>query len=99
LRIFSTHLADCGKGLERAIASYNNAIGSFESRVMVSARRFRELGAGTGDEVEMLEPVTAVAREVNGTSVVGLRSSNAGRPASLASDEAVEDRRQKTDDA
>jgi DNA recombination protein RmuC len=65
LRIFSTHLAECGKGLERAIASYNGAVGSFESRVMVSARRFREMGAGTGEEVEMLEPVTAVAREEN----------------------------------
>lgn len=66
LRIFSTHLADCGKGLERAIASYNGAIGSFESRVMVSARRFRELGAGTGEEVEMLEGVTVRPREVTG---------------------------------
>ncbi|HEU4762116.1 MAG TPA: DNA recombination protein RmuC [Gemmatimonadales bacterium] len=66
LRIFSAHLADCGKGLERAIASYNGAIGSFESRVMVSARRFRELGAGTGDEVEILEGVTTRPREVTG---------------------------------
>jgi DNA recombination protein RmuC len=66
LRIFSGHLADCGKGLERAIASYNGAIGSFESRVMVSARRFRELGAGTGEAVEMLEGVTTRPREVTG---------------------------------
>ena len=66
LRIFSGHLADCGKGLERAITSYNGAIGSFESRVMVSARRFRELGAGTGDEVEMLDGVTTRPREVTG---------------------------------
>jgi hypothetical protein len=34
--------------------------------VMVSARRFRELGAGTGDEVEMLDGVTTRPREVTG---------------------------------
>jgi DNA recombination protein RmuC len=66
LRVFSGHLADCGKGLERAVAAYNGAIGSFESRVMVSARRFRELGAGTGGEVELLEGVTTRPREVTG---------------------------------
>jgi DNA recombination protein RmuC len=66
LRKFSEHLAASGRGLERAIASYNDAIGSFESRVMVSARKFRELGAATGAEVEALAPVTTSLREVNG---------------------------------
>jgi DNA recombination protein RmuC len=66
LRVFSGHLADSGRGLQRAIASYNAAIGSFEGRVMVSARKFRELGAGTGAEVEALAPVTTSLREVAG---------------------------------
>lgn len=65
LRIFSAHLADCGKGLERAIAAYNGAVGSFESRVMVSARRFRELGAGTGEELDVLAGVQVTPRELN----------------------------------
>jgi hypothetical protein len=33
---------------------------------MVSARKFRELGAGTGAEVEALAPVTTSLREVAG---------------------------------
>lgn len=65
LRVFGNHLSDCGRGLQRAISSYNSAIGSFESRVMVSARRFRELGAGTGDELEALEPVQEIPRRLS----------------------------------
>ena len=54
LRIFATHLGDVGKGLDRAVVSYNKAVGSLESRVLVSARRFPELGAA--NVVEMPEP-------------------------------------------
>lgn len=54
LRIFATHLDAVGKGLDRAVESYNKAVGSFESRVLVSARRFPELGAAS--VVEMPEP-------------------------------------------
>ncbi|HUL96688.1 MAG TPA: DNA recombination protein RmuC [Usitatibacter sp.] len=48
------HLARVGRSLEGATASYNAAIGSFESRVLVSARRFKELGA-TSQEAEIFE--------------------------------------------
>jgi DNA recombination protein RmuC len=54
LRVFVTHLADVGKGLDRAADSYNKAVGSLESRVLVSARRFPELGAAGAGEI--LEP-------------------------------------------
>ena len=38
-----THWASVGKGLEAATKAYNEATGSLESRVLVSARRLREL--------------------------------------------------------
>lgn len=38
------HVDRLGKALGRAVASYNQAVGSLESRVMVSARRLSELG-------------------------------------------------------
>jgi DNA recombination protein RmuC len=54
LRIFATHLGAVGKDLDRAVDSYNKAVGSLESRVLVSARRFPELGAA--GVLEMPEP-------------------------------------------
>ena len=50
----SEHLAKLGRGLEAATASYNSAIGSLETRVLVSARRFKELGA-TSQDAEIVE--------------------------------------------
>jgi DNA recombination protein RmuC len=54
LRIFATHLGAVGKDLDRAVDSYNKAVGSLESRVLVSARRFPELGAAS--VLQMPEP-------------------------------------------
>ena len=38
--------------------------GSFESRVLVGARKFTELGAATGDEVPLLEPLEKLTRGI-----------------------------------
>lgn len=53
------HLDGVGKNLDRAVRGYNDAVGSLESRVLVSARRFSELGA-VGDE-ELEEPTRVVS--------------------------------------
>ena len=48
------HLSRVGKSLESAATAYNAAVGSFESRVSVQARKFKELGA-TSQEAEIIE--------------------------------------------
>jgi len=59
------HWSKVGKNLERAVEAYNSAIGSLETRVMVSARKFAELKtAPLGVEIAALEPVEKAVREV-----------------------------------
>ena len=62
-----THFSRVGSGLERAVEAYNSAIGSLESRVMVSARRFADLKtAPLGVELPLLEPVEKTVRTLQG---------------------------------
>src|SRR5215813_3143829 len=65
LRTFLTHLSDIGKNLDRALESYNRGVGSLEARVLVTARKFKERGAITSEEIERLEPVDKSARALS----------------------------------
>jgi DNA recombination protein RmuC len=59
----AAHWNKVGTGLERAVEAYNSAVGSFENRVMVSARRFADLKtAPLGVEIPLLEPVEKTVR-------------------------------------
>ena len=59
------HFAALGGRLEGAVRSYNEAIGSLESRVLVSARRFRDLQAVPGDALlESPAPIEVLPREI-----------------------------------
>lgn len=52
-----------GGRLDRAVAADNRPIGTLESRVLVSARRLRELKDGAEDvEIEAIEPIERTAR-------------------------------------
>jgi DNA recombination protein RmuC len=63
IAILASHFAGVGKGLDRAVDSYNKAVASLESRVLVSARKFRELGAAPAEkELESPELVDKAAR-------------------------------------
>jgi len=49
--VFAGHFEDIRKGLDRATGSYNKAVSSFERRVLVSARRFKDLHVATDKEL------------------------------------------------
>lgn len=65
LRILAGHFADLRKGIDRTVDSYNKAVASLEGRVLVTARKFKELGAATGDDIESLEPLDNVTRALD----------------------------------
>ncbi|MBA3238391.1 MAG: DNA recombination protein RmuC [Parachlamydiaceae bacterium] len=70
LRGFMQHFEDMRKGLDRAVSSYNSALGSFESRILVSARKLKELGSSTDQDLEPLEPIDKVTRELKREEMV-----------------------------
>jgi len=47
------HLDKLGRDIEKCVSTYNQVIGSFERRVLTSARRFRELGITKRDGKEI----------------------------------------------
>ena len=65
LRKLAGHIAGVGTSLDRAVESYNQAVGSLENRVLVSARRFSELGAAVAEDIPELEPVETTSRTLS----------------------------------
>ena len=66
IRVLGEHFTDVGKGLKKALDSYNDTVGSFESRVMVAARKFKDLGAATGDDIDTIQAVDVTPRQLQG---------------------------------
>jgi DNA recombination protein RmuC len=62
------HLGKVGSGLKRAVESYNDAIASLERRVLVSARKFRDLKASNAaQEIEGADTVDVMPRALADT--------------------------------
>jgi DNA recombination protein RmuC len=64
LATMGDHFGKVGRNLSAAVDGYNKAVSSLESRVFVTARRFKELEAAPLDqELEELQPLDTTARE------------------------------------
>jgi DNA recombination protein RmuC len=57
LSTMSDHFAKLGRTLDSSVKAYNEAMGSLERRVLVTARRFKEHGAVAGDDLAELTPI------------------------------------------
>ena len=67
----ASHWTDVGSKLEKTVAAYNASVGTLEGRVLVTARRFKELGVATeGGEIEAPEPVDTVPRALQAPELV-----------------------------
>ena len=65
LRKLAGHITGVGTNLDRAVEAYNQAVGSLENRVLVSARKFAELGASVAEDIPELEPIETTARALS----------------------------------
>jgi len=65
MRTLANHLNDMGKGLERANLAYNKAVGSMEARILPAARRFKDLGVGSGNDIAIVEPTETAPKELS----------------------------------
>jgi DNA recombination protein RmuC len=61
LGVFAKYFAKLGRQLDGAVGAFNEAVGSFETRVLVTARKFPEHGAGS-DELSEVAPLDRQAR-------------------------------------
>ncbi len=65
LRKLAGHITAVGSNLDRAVEAYNQAVGSLENRVLVSARKFAELGASVAEDIPELEPIETSTRTLS----------------------------------
>jgi len=72
LATMGEHFAEVGARLAGATEAYNRAVASLESRVFVTARKFRELGAGGAeDQIGELSPAENVPRLLQAPELTG----------------------------
>jgi DNA recombination protein RmuC len=84
LRTMGTHLGKVQRSLTSTVKAFNDAIGSFDSRVMVTARKFSALGAAPpGDELVELDGVATLPRLPQAPDLLVDASGSDPNPAAL----------------
>jgi DNA recombination protein RmuC len=64
LRVMGGHMQTLQRSLTSSVEAYNRAVGSFESRVLVSARKFPSLGVQSAADIADLSPIEAAPRHL-----------------------------------
>jgi DNA recombination protein RmuC len=72
ISLLGDHMAGVGRSLTGAVSAYNKAVGSLEGRVLVTARKFVEMGVvGVGErELAQPVPVDSATRPLQATELV-----------------------------
>jgi DNA recombination protein RmuC len=72
IRIMAVHFEDVARGLARSVESYNKAVGSLESRVLVTARRLKDKGVTAPDDLPDLVSIDHTPRPLGAPELIGL---------------------------
>ena len=68
LATFAEHLAKLGKGLNGAVQSYNKVVGSYDTRILPSIRKFSDMGITSNKSVDPLEQIETTTRSLENTT-------------------------------
>ena len=68
LSTFADHLGRLGNSLHQSVVSYNKAVGSFDSRVLPGARKFKDMGIQENKELPEPDQIERLPRSVQGES-------------------------------
>lgn len=66
------HFENVGRSLARAVQAYNGAVGTLETRVLVTARRLKDKGVTASEEFREIETVDQTPRLLGAPELVGL---------------------------
>jgi DNA recombination protein RmuC len=66
------HLDTLRMRLDSTVRAFNDTVGSFETRVLVTARKFKALGATTASEIDPLQAIDSVPRVLQSANLLGL---------------------------
>ncbi len=70
MRKFVEHFGNIKNGLDKAVESYNSAVGSLEKRIIPCVRKLKELGAASPeDDIQDIEPIEKSLRAVTDLSI------------------------------
>ncbi|HOV80749.1 MAG TPA: DNA recombination protein RmuC, partial [Bacillota bacterium] len=72
IRNLAGHFSDIKKGLDRSVEAYNRAVGTLEGRVLVTARKFKELGVSSAGDIESMEVVEKSTRSIQSHDILSL---------------------------
>ncbi|MDQ3213209.1 MAG: DNA recombination protein RmuC [Acidobacteriota bacterium] len=72
IRVMAIHFEDVARGLTRSVESYNKAVGSLESRVLVTARRLKDKGVTAPEDLPELHTIDHTPRPLGAPELIGL---------------------------